>query len=129
MIAAEILVSLVKAPGNRKAGDNSAEEVFGFVNAQDGSAGAIEIFLAGLGVQVLEGALPLLPLRHVVIAGGVVGREEGRDGLLACFCPDTAEAEGENKFTVAGGEIDFSGECDISIFGAVVLGSHLKIAR
>jgi hypothetical protein len=41
VVAAQILVAFVEAPGNGEAGDDAAEEVLGFVRAQNGDAGAV----------------------------------------------------------------------------------------
>jgi hypothetical protein len=108
VVTAEIFVALVEAPGNGKAGDDSAEEVLGFVRAQNRHAGPIQVFFPRLLVELLESALPILPVEDVIVAGGFVRREQGRDDLLAGLRPDSAEAEGENELAVAGGQVNFA---------------------
>ena len=41
VVPAKILIALVESPWNGKAGDDSAQEIFGFMRAQNGGAGAI----------------------------------------------------------------------------------------
>jgi hypothetical protein len=62
VIAAEILVALVEAPGNGEAGDDAAEEVLGFVRAHHRHAGPVQIFFPRLLVEFLQRPLPVLPV-------------------------------------------------------------------
>src|SRR5260370_1452544 len=92
VVATQIFVALIEAPGNGEAGDDSTEEVFGFVRAHDRYTGAVQIFFTRFGVEFLQGSLPSLPVMHVIVAGGFVSGEQGRDDLLTGFGPDSAQA-------------------------------------
>src|SRR6202051_1832246 len=97
VITAEILVALVEAPGNGEAGDDSAEEVLGFVGAQNRRAGPVQIFFPRLLVELLQCPLPVLPLKDVISASRFISIEQGREGLLPGLRPDSAKAEGEDE--------------------------------
>src|SRR5208282_5986451 len=75
------------------------------------------------------GALPRAPVRHVIFAAGFIRSEQGRDNLLTSFGPDFSEAESEDEFTMARGEVDFGGQCDVSVLRAVVHPQHLEMLR
>src|SRR5260221_13123006 len=78
VIAAQIFVTLVETPGNGEAGDDSAEEVFGFMRAHDRHAGPVQIFLPRLLVELLQCPLPVLPVSDVVFASRSIRSEQGR---------------------------------------------------
>ena len=103
VIAAKVFIALVEAPGDGEAGDNSAEEVFGFVRAKNRHAGPVQVFFPWLLVELLQGPLPFLPVRDVVVARCFIGGEQGRDDLLTGLSPNTAKAEGEDELAVARG--------------------------
>ncbi len=63
------------------------------------------------------------------MAKGLVRREQRRADLLAGLRPDSAEAEGENEFAVAGGQVNFRSQGDVSVFRQVVLPGHLEMLR
>src|SRR6202043_824416 len=65
----------------------------------------------------------------VIFACGRKRSEQGREGLLPGFRPDSAEAECEDALAVAGGQVDFSGQRDVSVFRAVVLPGHMEMLR
>ena len=68
VIAAKIFVAFVEPPWNGEAGDDAAHKIFGFVSAQHGHAGAVEIMLAPGLIEREEDVLPVAPLAHEVIA-------------------------------------------------------------
>lgn len=49
--------------------------------------------------------------------------------MLAGFGDDGAEAEGEDEFAVASGQVDFPSARDIAIFGALIFPLHLEVLR
>src|ERR1035438_7283897 len=95
MVATKILVALVEAPWDGKAGDDAAEKVLGFVRAQNRRAGSVPILFSGLLVELLQRALPVLPMEDVVLADGFVRSEQGRKGLLSRLRPHCAKARSE----------------------------------
>ncbi len=129
VIAAQVFVTLVETPGNGEAGDDSTEEVFGFVRAHDRHARPVQIFFPRLLVELLQCPLPVLPVSDVVFASRCIRSEQGREGLLTGFRPDSAKAECKDELAVAGGQVDFSGQRDVSVFRSVVLPRHLEILR
>ena len=129
VVAAEILVAFVEAPGNREAGDDSTEKVLGFVHAEYRRTDPVQVFFPRFLIQVLQCPLPVLPVKDVILAGHFIGSEQGREGLLAGFRPDSAKAEGEDELAVAGGQVNLSGQRDVSVLRAVVLPHHLKMSR
>src|ERR1019366_7042624 len=129
MVPAQILVALVEAPGNGEAGDDAAEEVLGFVRAQNRRAGPVQIFFPRLLVEFLQRPLPVLPVKDVIFVDCFIRSEQGREGLLTGFRPDSAKAECEDEFAVAGDQVYFGGQRDVSLFRAVVLPRHLEMLR
>src|ERR1035438_7765681 len=99
------------------------------MRANHGHAGPVWIFFARLLVEVLQSALPVLPIRDVVASGSFVGSEQRRQGLLSGLGPNSAKAECEYEFAVASREVDLGSERDVAILRAVVLPGHLKILR
>ena len=69
VVATEILVALVEAPGNGEAGDDSTEKVLGFVRAKNGHADPVQVFFARLLVELLQCLLPVLPMGDVIVPG------------------------------------------------------------
>ena len=92
MVAAQVLVAFVEAPGDGEAGDDSTQEIFGFVGAQNRHAGPVQILMPRLLVEFLQGLLPVLPVEHVIFARRFVRSEQGRESLLSGFRPDSAKA-------------------------------------
>src|SRR5271156_6017249 len=129
MVAAKIFVALVKAPWNRKAGDDAAEKVLGLVGAQHGYARAIQILFSRLLVEIFQRALPGMPVQDVIVPGRFISREQGRDRMLARLRPHFTEAQSQNELAVAGRDVDFSGQRDVSVFRAVILPFHLEMLR
>src|ERR1700675_1161706 len=129
VITAEILVALVEAPGNGEAGDDAAEEVLGLVGTYNRHAGPVQIFFPRLLVELLQCPLPVLPVQDVIFAGGRIRSEQGREGLLPGFRPDSSKAECEDELAFAGGQANFSGQRDVSVFRAVILPGHLEMLR
>ena len=72
VIAAEVFVAFVEAPGDGEAGDDAAEKILGFVSAQDGGGGAVEIVRALRFIELDQGILPILPVEDIVLAKVVV---------------------------------------------------------
>src|SRR4029077_7829480 len=66
-------------------------------------------------------------MHHIVLSKFVVILEEGRAYLLASLGPDAAEAEGQDKFSVTGVEIDLSRARDVAVFRALVFPFHLEV--
>ena len=127
VVATQVLVALVESPGNGEAGDDAAEEILRFVGAENGGAGAIQVALARLFVDLLQRVLPVLPVKDVVFPDRLVGGEQGREGLLAGLCPNSAEAQREDELAVAGGQVDLAGQRDVAVFGAIVFPRHLEM--
>src|ERR1039458_5793044 len=129
VVTTEVFVALVEAPRNREAGDDASQEVFGFVRAQNHHAGPVQIFFPRLLVELLQCPLPVLPVKDVVFAGLFVRREQGREGLLTGFRPDSAKAEGEDELAVTGGQVDFGGQRDVPVFRTLIFPCHLEMLR
>ncbi len=127
MIPAQVLVSLVEAPGNGQAGNHAAEKVLGFVGTEDGGAGAIEIVLAAGLVEFQETTLPVLPMPDVIAAEFLVRFEQAGTDLLPGLGPDAAKTQRQHELSVACSEINFAGESDVSVFRTGVLPRHLEI--
>jgi len=72
-------------------------------------------FFPRLLVEALQCALPVLPVKDVISAGHFIRSEQGREGLLTGFRPDSAKAEGEDELAVAGGQVNLSGQRDVSV--------------
>jgi hypothetical protein len=128
VIAAQVFIPLVEAPRDGEAGDNTSEEVLGFVSAQNRHAGAVKIFFPRLLVELAQGPLPILPVGNVIVAGRVVGSQQGRDHLLAGLRPDSPKAQGENELALAGSKVDFRGQRNVPVFRALVLPRHLEVS-
>src|SRR5208337_3246911 len=129
MVSAKVFVPFIEAPGNGEAGDDSAQEILGFVDTQNRHADPVQVFVPRFLVELLQRPLPVLPVKDVILADGFIGSEQGRDGLLTRFGPDSSETEREDELAVAGGEVNFSSQRDVSVFCAVVLPRHLEMLR
>jgi hypothetical protein len=80
-------------------------------------------------VELLQCPLPVLPVKNVVFTGRFVRGEQGREGLLTGFRPDSAKAEGEDELAVAGGQVDFGSQRDVSVFRTLVFPRHFEMLR
>src|SRR5712671_6061136 len=105
MVASQIFIPLVEPPGNGKAGDNASEKVFGFVCAQNGSRGTIQITLPRRIVKGKQSVLPVFPVHDIVLAKVGIVFEQGGTGLLSRLAPHAAESQGEDELSAAGCKI------------------------
>ncbi len=64
MVAAEIFIAFVESPGNREAGDDAAQKIFGLVRPQHRSGCAVQIVLAQRLIEFEQRGLPISPLRR-----------------------------------------------------------------
>ena len=96
---------------------------------QNGGGSAIEVALAQWFVELEQLALPVAPLCDEVLADFAVILEQAGTGLLTGLGPHHAEAESQNKLSLAGFEIDFSGESEVAVFRPGVFPLHLKMLR
>src|SRR6266700_8440954 len=129
MVAAEILVALVKSPWNRKAGDNAAEKILGLVRPQHGSGRTIEVDLAERFIEFEQGGLPVSPLRNVMPPCVRIVLKQGGSRVLPRLSPDGPEAESKYELSLTGGQVDLPGERDIAVFRPRVFPFHLEMLR
>ena len=122
VIAAQVVVALREAPRNGQAGDHAALDAFRFMCAQHRRTQVIQRAVRRLRVtcrpraivcQAFQ-ALTYSALRRVEVL------HETDERVLTGFHRRGTEAEGEHERTVRRAEIDFAGDGDVAVLGALV---------
>ena len=130
VIAAEILIALVEAPGNGEAGDDRARHRIGLVGGEHDSAGAVGIDVGAplRMVERHERALPVAPALHIGAAQFLEAFLQAAHGTEAGFLRPSAEAQRHQHLAIAGGKVDLGAERDIAGLGAAVALFQLAVA-
>ena len=130
VISAKIFVALVESPGNREAGDNAAEKIFGLVSSQDGGRRAIQIVLPQWFVELQQLGLPVAPLRDIVL--GESRRNPRRDWSAPAVRPRSKSLRNRARERIRPLQAARSispGERDVAVFSARIFPFHLRMLR
>ena len=129
MVATEILVALVEAPGDRQAGDQAAGKRARLVAAQHRGADAVSVDpIGGVGrVKVEQPVLPGAPPRDIL--GRCRGEAviEAALGAVGRLGRASAESERQHELAAAGREIDLRDERDVAVARLVVVPGQRKV--
>ena len=92
MVSAQVFIAFIKAPGNRKAGDDASQEILGLMGTQHRHAGAIQIDFPERVIEFQKAVLPMFPVPDVVLAQFAGGeRERVGTGFLSSLGQDAKE--------------------------------------
>ena len=128
MVAAEVVVALAEAPGNRQARDDAARERRRLVAAQDGRADAIEVVAARAPFERAQAGLPRAPAGGVIVEDRLERRLKRGQGVVGRLGRRPAEAEGENRRAVRALR-QLGRQRDVAVGRRVVLLGQPAIAR
>src|SRR5215475_8465650 len=115
MVTTQVFISLCKAPRNREAGDHAAQEVLGFMGAQNAGACTVTVVLTGGTVETKKSLMPVLPMPQIVLAQLLVRLEQRGARLLAGFVPHFTKRQRQYELSVARLKVDFPSQSDVAI--------------
>ena len=97
VIAAQVVIALVEAPGDREAGDYAAAKVLGFVDAQHGGAEVNQRMNSVRRCRRRSRTMPSIPIVQILRPGAVKASEEARQGVLTGRSGRCTKAQSEDE--------------------------------
>src|SRR6185312_2282558 len=125
MVAAKIVIALGRAPRNRQTCDDCAGRRFS-MRRHDHRADAIAIkaLLVARLIEWQERLLPLSPAGSKIRQRRTCTALKAYQGPERCLLSMCTEADREQRSPATGGQVDGARQCDIAVFGALIVRSQ-----